>query len=71
MCSRARSVSLTEMTGIIAATVAGATVWLLATNSVGGADVMSSAITICDVDLLVRAVGWLIYEVLRGLLSYL
>ena len=58
MSSLARwSVSLIAMIGIIAATVAGATVWLLVTDPVGGADVISTAITSRDVAPFVRAIG--------------
>ena len=59
------------MIGIIAATVAGATVWLLVTDPVGGADVISTAITSRDVAPFVRAIGSVIYEALQGLFGYL
>ncbi len=72
MSSLARwSVSLIAMIGIIAATVAGATVWLLVTDPVGGADVISTAITSRDVAPFVRAIGSVIYEALQGLFGYL
>lgn len=65
------SISLIAMIGIVAATVAGATVWLLVTDPVGGADVISSAMTTRDVGPFVRAIGSVIYEALRGLFGYL
>jgi hypothetical protein len=72
MSSLARwSVSLIAMIGIIAAMVAGATVWLLVTDPVGGADVISTAITTRDVAPFVRAIGTVIYEALQGLFGYL
>lgn len=72
MSSLARwSVSLIAMIGIIAATVAGATVWLLVTDPVGGADVVSTALSTRDVGPFMRAIGSVIFEALRGLFGYL
>jgi len=72
MSSIARwSVSLIAMIGIIAATVAGATVWLLVTDPVGGADVVSTALSTRDVGPFMRAIGSVIFEALRGLFGYL
>ena len=65
------SVSLIAMIGIIAATVAGATVWLLITDPVGGADVVSTALSTRDVGPFMRAIGSVIFEALRGLFGYL
>lgn len=65
------SVSLIAMVGIIAATVAGATVWLLVTDPVGGADVVSAAMSTGEVAPFMRAIGSVIYEALRGLFGYL
>ena len=59
------------MIGIIAATVAGATVWLLVTDPVGGADVVSTALSTRDVGPFMRAIGSVIFEALRGLFGYL
>jgi len=59
------------MVGIIAATVAGATVWLLVADPVGGADVISTALATGDVGPFVRAVGAVIFETLRWLLGNL
>jgi len=72
MSSVARwSVSLIAMVGIVAATLAGATIWLLITDPVGGADVVSTAISSGDVGPFMRAIGTVIYEALRGLFGYL
>jgi hypothetical protein len=65
------SISLIAMGGIIAATVAGAAVWLLVTDPVSGADVISTALTTGDVGPFIRTIGSVIYEALRGLLGYL
>jgi hypothetical protein len=64
------NVSLIAMVGIIAAAVAGATVWLLVTDPVGGADVISTAITTGDVGPFVGAIGSIIYRALHWLLGY-
>ncbi|MCC7045018.1 MAG: hypothetical protein IT183_14225 [Acidobacteria bacterium] len=72
MSSLARwSVSLIAMVGLIAATVAGATIWLLVTDPVGGADVVSTALSTRDVGPFMRAIGSVIFEALRGLFGYL
>lgn len=65
------SISLIATIGIAAATVAGATIWLLVTDPVGGADVVSTAISTRDVTPFMRAIGSVIYEALRGLFGYL
>jgi hypothetical protein len=65
------SVSLIAMVGIIAATLAGATIWLLVTDPVGGADVVSTAVSTRDVGPFMRAIGTVIYDALRGLFGYL
>lgn len=65
------SVSLIAMIGIIAATLAGATIWLLVTDPVGGADVVSTAVSTRDVGPFMRAIGSVIYDALRGLFGYL
>ncbi|MFO7300988.1 MAG: hypothetical protein DIU54_001095 [Acidobacteriota bacterium] len=72
MSSLARwSVSLIAMIGIIAAAVAGATVWLLVTDPIAGADVISSAITSRDVTPFLRAIGAVLFEALQSLFGYL
>jgi hypothetical protein len=72
MSSVARwSVSLIAMIGLIAATVAGATIWLLVTDPVGGADAVATALSARDVGPFMRAIGSVIYDALRGLFGYL
>jgi hypothetical protein len=72
MSSVARwSVSLIAMIGVVAATVAGATIWLLITDPVGGADVVSTAINTRDIGPFMRAIGDVIFQALRGLFGYL
>jgi hypothetical protein len=72
MSSLARwSVSLIATVGLVAATVAGATIWLLVTDPVGGADVVSTALSTRDVGPFMRAIGSVIFEALRGLFGYL
>ena len=64
------SVSLIAVIGMLAATLAGATIWLLLTDPVRGADAVS-AISTGDVVPFVRALGAIIYDALRGLFRYL
>lgn len=64
------SVSLIAVIGLLAATLAGATIWLLLTDPVRGADAVS-AISTGDVVPFVRALGAIIYDALRGLFRYL
>ena len=72
MSSVARwSVSLIAMIGLAAATLAAATIWLLITDPVGGADVVSTALSTRDVGPFMRAIGSVILEALEGLFGYL
>jgi hypothetical protein len=61
------SVSLIAIIGIIAAMVAGATIWLLVTDPV----TVSTAVSTGDVEPFMRAIGSVIYDALRGLFGYL
>ena len=61
------SISLFAIVGIVAATLAGATVWLLLTDPVTVADAVNEG----DVSPLVRSLAGVIYDALRGLLKYL
>lgn len=61
------SVSLIAIIGIVAATVAGATIWLLVTDPV----TVSTAVSTGDVEPFMRAIGNVIYDALRGLFGYL
>ena len=64
------SVSLIAAVGILAAVLAGATIWLLVTDPVRGADAVSVALS-GDVGPFVEALGMVILEALRGLFGYL
>jgi hypothetical protein len=64
------SVSLVAIIGLMAATIAGATIWLLLTDPVGSADA-ASALMQGDVSPLVSAIGTVLYDALRGLFKYL
>jgi hypothetical protein len=61
------SVSLVAIIGLFAATVAGATIWLLFTDPVTLADRVATG----DVGPIVRAIGGVIVDALRGLFKYL
>lgn len=65
------SMSLIAIIGLVAATLAGATIWLLVTDPVRGADAVSSAISTGDVEPFMRAIGSVLYAALQGLFSYL
>jgi len=64
------SVSLVAVVGVVAAALAAATLWLLLTDPVRGADTVS-ALSAGDVAPFVRALGEVIYSALRGLFRYL
>jgi hypothetical protein len=64
------SLSLVAVIGLTAATVAAATIWLLFTDPVRGADVVKAAAT-GDPGPAMQAIGSVIYEALRGLFKYL
>lgn len=61
------SVSLVAVTGVMAATVAGATIWLLFTDPVTVANAVSSG----DVGPVMQAIGAVIFDALRGLFKFL
>lgn len=61
------SISLVAIIGLLAATVAGATIWLLLTDPVTVANVAATG----DVSPLVKAIGTVIFDALRGLFKYL
>jgi hypothetical protein len=65
------SVSLIAGVGILAATLAAATIWLLLTDPVGGAEAASAAMTTGDITPFVRAIGTVIFDALRDLFKYL
>ena len=64
---RGWSVSLVAIIGLFAATIAGATLWLLFTDPVTLADRVSAG----EVGPLMRAIGSVIVDALRGLFKYL
>jgi hypothetical protein len=61
------SLNLFGIAALVAATLAGATIWLLLTDPVTVAD----AVTEGDVSPLVRALASVLYSALRDLLRYL
>ena len=61
------SVSLVAVIGLLAATVAGATIWLLFTDPVTVANAVSTG----DVAPVVQAIGAVIFDALRGLFKFL
>jgi multidrug resistance efflux pump len=61
------SISLFGVVAIVAATLAGATIWLLLTDPVTVADAVNEG----DVSPVVRELASLLYGALRGLLRYL
>lgn len=64
------SVSLIAIIGAMAATMAGATVWLLVTDPVRGADTAAALIK-GDPSPFMQAIGAVIYDALKGLFKYL
>jgi hypothetical protein len=64
------SVSLVAIIGVMAATIAAATIWLLVTDPVRGADA-ASALASGEVSPFVKAIGAVIYNALQGLFKYL
>jgi len=61
------SLSFVGVMGILAATIAAALIWLLITDPVSVAESVSTG----DVSPLVRALGTVIYDALKGVLGYL
>jgi hypothetical protein len=65
------SVSLIAVVGMVAATLAAATIWLLVTDPVGGAEAVSQAMSTGDVTPFMKALGSVIVGALRDLFRYL
>ena len=65
------SVSLIAVIGMLAATLAAATLWLLFTDPVGGAEAFSESMASGDVTPFVKAIGSVIVDALRDLFKYL
>ncbi len=57
--------------GVVAATIAGATIWLLVTDPVRGADAVSTALSTGELGPFMRAIGAVLYEALQGLFKFL
>jgi hypothetical protein len=64
------SVSLVAIIGLMAAMIAGATIWLLLTDPVRSADA-ASALVQGNVSPFMQAIGSVLYDALRGLFKYL
>ncbi len=65
------SVTMVAMVGAVAAAIAGATIWLLLTDPVSGADAVSTALATGDLAPFMRAIGAVLYEALQGLFRFL
>jgi hypothetical protein len=61
------SVSLVAIIGLVAATIAGATIWLLLTDPITVANAVSTG----DVNPVMQAIGAVIYDALKGLFKFL
>jgi hypothetical protein len=61
------SVSLIAIIGVLAATVAGATIWLILTDPVTVANAVSTG----EVSPVMKAIGAVIYDALKGVFKYL
>ena len=64
------SLSLVGVVGVVAATLAGAMIWLLITQPVTVADGVNAAAQ-GDASPLIRALAGAVYDALRGILKYL
>ena len=65
------SLSLVGIVGALAATLAGATIWLIVTQPVTTAEHINQAVAQGDVGPFVRALGTVLYDALKGILKYL
>ena len=64
------SVSLAAMVGLMASTIAAAVIWLLITDPVQTAN-DASRLASGEVTPIMRAIGSVIYDALKGLFKYL
>jgi hypothetical protein len=64
------SVSLVAIIGLMAATIAGATIWLLLTDPVRTADAASD-LSQGNISPFVQAIGSVLYDAIQGLIKYL
>ena len=65
------SVSLVAAIGVLAATLAAATIWLLITDPVQGADAVATAMSTREVLPFLQVIGGVLYGALRELFGYL
>jgi hypothetical protein len=61
------SVSLVAVIGLLAATIAGAAIWLIVSDPVSVANAVSTG----DVTPIMQAIGAVIFDALKGLFKYL
>jgi multidrug resistance efflux pump len=61
------SLSLVGVVGVLAAALAGATIWLIMTQPVTVADAVATG----EVSPLVRALAGVLYDALQGIIKYL
>jgi hypothetical protein len=61
------SVSLVAVIGLLAATIAGAAIWLIVSDPVNVANAVSTG----DVRPIMQAIGAVIFDALKGLFKYL
>ena len=61
------SVSLVAVIGLLAATIAGAAIWLIVSDPVTVANAVSTG----DVTPIMQAIGAVIFDALKGLFKYL
>ena len=64
------SISMVAAIGVLAATIAGASIWLLLTNPVTAVNAVTSA-SQGDIRPLFQALGSVLYSTLQGLFKYL
>ena len=61
------SVSLVAVIGLLAATVAGAAIWLIVSDPI----TVANAVATGDVTPVMKAIGAVIFDALKGLFKYL
>jgi hypothetical protein len=61
------SVSLVAVIGLLAATIAGAAIWLMVTDPVTVANAVSTG----EISPIMQAIGAVIFDALKGLFRYL
>jgi len=61
------SMSLVGITGVLAAAIAGATIWLVVSDPA----TVANAVSARDVTPIMQAIGAVLFDALRGLFKYL